>query len=830
MHSTSKLSIIAAAASLLAALSAFGAASDPSGLTLVDLTSPDGNITSSNPKDANSNNTGPETAFSDDGNRFLIYSKDIYKDGGTVDIVYEFTEATVVTAYGIYNHKDSNPDARAPNTWTFSGSNDGSTWTELDAQNDETGWTASEFRFYYFGNKGSFTHYKIEITAGNGNDYTQFGTMEFYNVNLADAVPIAFGVPSVSSGSTSCSVAQPYTLREGATVTAVSLLVGESADSLSVSTVVPEFSDGVASFGLENLSSHATYFWQLKFAITYYEASNDWTSPIGDVKTKTFVTVVPSGTRTYTNPEHWSAGFVPDGYEVDIRIDGDTSVATTLSFASGEGKLVATNGVVNVDSGDTLSISTSYNNTGANMSLWTSCITNNGTITFGNVKKNNGDYYIHAYDSARDENYPSRNGRDGVININSMNAAGCDHYLYWLLDGSVNDGEITISAVGAQYQYAGLSLEAGGTFTNNGTIRVKTTGSYYKEGKDNKPGASILGLYGGHVLLTGTGKVILDETERAEISTQHSWVKSGGITYNLINDVDHTIEGEGFIDNCRLINKGLIRSVGTTANLNIRIPDHRTTTTACATNDVTGRIVADSSKGIYINGVNSVAGSRPNWNTRFVNLGLMEARTDSVIAFANGVNSTSGRTGDGDLSPTSGDYLKLWGRIAGGGRFQTIRPIHIMDGARLMPGDLANDDGTGDSTCGTLTFMSNVVMRANCTNEFQFAKADKFDSLHVGGTLKIDGTLKIVGRPHGGTFRMITSDYPIEYADEKTFFAAIDLSAAEGGSKPRLKSGSVTVETGETDPDTGDPITETVQKTIYYIEASFGDGFYVKIR
>ena len=175
-----------------------------------------------------------------------------------------------------------------------------------------------------------------------------------------------------------------------------------------------------------------------------------------EVPARYTATVVPGGTKSYTNAEHWSPSGVPNGYHVDVRIDGDSSVASTLSFASGESKLTATNGVVNIDSGDTLSISTSYNNTGANMSLWTSCITNNGTITFGNVKKNNGDYYIHAYDSARDENYPSRNGRDGVININSMNAAGCDHYLYWLLDGSVNDGEITISAVGAQYQYAVL--------------------------------------------------------------------------------------------------------------------------------------------------------------------------------------------------------------------------------------------------------------------------------------------------------------------------------------------------------------------------------------
>ena len=800
MHTTSKLSIIAAAASLLAALSAFGAASDPSGLTLVDLTSPDGTVTSSVAFET----AGPLTnAFNNDE----TLKTRVLRNGRSADIVYAFDEPTIVNSYGIYNYGDNNPDQRAPKTWTFSGSNDnGETWVPLDSHGDqdpETGWAAKEYRFYYFENSTAYTSYKIDISNNNGNQYLQFARMEFYNVNLADAVPISFGEPSFASDSTSVSVSQPYTLREGATVTGVSLFVGESADSLSVSTVVPEFSDGVASFGLENLSSHATYFWQLKFAITYYEASNDWTSPIGNVKTKTFVTVVPGGTRTYTNPEHWSAGFVPDGYEVDIRIDGDSTVATTLSFASGVSKLVATNGVVNIDSGDTLSISTSYNDTGANMSLWTSCITNNGTITFGNVKKNNGDYYIHAYDSARDENYPSRNGLDGVININSMNAASCDHYLYWLLDGSVNDGAITISAAGNQYQYAGLSLEGGGIFANNGTIRVKTSGTY----NANKPGASILGLYGGDVLLTGSGKVVFEQTG---ISTQHSWIKASGYLYNLVNDTGHTIEGEGIIDNCRLINKGLIKSVGENLELSVHIPI-RNATIYCATNAASGRIVAASSKGISFVGYHSNGESRSGRNTHFVNLGLMEARTGSVIAFANGVNSTSSTAGDSDLSPTSGDYLELWGTIAGGGEIRSNRAIYIGDGAILAPGDRTDDTWSAQSTCGTLSFMSNVVMRANCTNEFQFAKADKFDSLHVGGTLKVDGTLKIVGKPHGGTFRMITSDNPITSDNEK-FFAAIDLSAAEGGSKPRLK------------------YVEDEQNGIYYIEATFGDGFSIIIR
>jgi hypothetical protein len=144
----------------------------------------------------------------------------------------------------------------------------------------------------------------------------------------------------------------------------------------------------------------------------------------------------------------------------------------------------------------------------------------------------------------------------------------------------------------------------------------------------------------------------------------------------------------------------------------------------------------------------------------------------------------------------------------------------LLEGAVLAPGDLANTlaqdgetviYGTGESTCGTLTFTNSLTMSSGTVSEFQFAKKDEFDSLHVGGTLKIDGTLKIVGKPHGGTFRMITSDNPITSDNEK-FFAAIDLSAAEGGSKPRLK------------------YVEDVQNGIYYIEATFGDGFYVKIR
>ena len=49
---------------------------------------------------------------------------------------YEFNTATAVNAYSVRNagNGGANQAQRAPNTWTFEGSDDGVTWTQLDAR------------------------------------------------------------------------------------------------------------------------------------------------------------------------------------------------------------------------------------------------------------------------------------------------------------------------------------------------------------------------------------------------------------------------------------------------------------------------------------------------------------------------------------------------------------------------------------------------------------------------------------------------------------------------------------------------------------------------
>ena len=222
-----------------------------------------------------------------------------------------------------------------------------------------------------------------------------------------------------------------------------------------------------------------------------------------------------------------------------------------------------------------------------------------------------------------------------------------------------------------------------------------------------------------------------------------------------------------------------------------------------------------------------------------------------MIAFADGVNSTSGKTGDGDLGQTA-DYLKLWGRIAGGGLFKTIRPIHIMDGAKLMPGDLANDDGTGDSTCGTITF-PRLVLRgpaaiegseettSGAITEFQCGKpeAGKYDSVWVNGDATVAGTFKFLANPSSGTYPIFTSTGTLT-CDLKT----LKVECAQGVKAPKLKlvestypvEEEVGVVDGEGNPvmdaETGLQVTET--KTVDYpcqrIEATWMNGFTITLR
>lgn len=81
----------------------------------------------------------------------------------------QLASAVVETQYKI-TRRDDLPN-RNPKTWTFEGSNDGSTWTVLDTQTNITWPTSGETKTFTFANSTAYSYYRLNISANNGDTY-----------------------------------------------------------------------------------------------------------------------------------------------------------------------------------------------------------------------------------------------------------------------------------------------------------------------------------------------------------------------------------------------------------------------------------------------------------------------------------------------------------------------------------------------------------------------------------------------------------------------------------------------------------------------------------
>ena len=82
-------------------------------------------------------------------------------------VVYDFGSAMTINRYRIYA---ATPVAAAsggyPKEWTFEGSNDNSTWTELDSRSDETLSNGNWYE-YDFQNDTAYRYYRLKVTKGS---------------------------------------------------------------------------------------------------------------------------------------------------------------------------------------------------------------------------------------------------------------------------------------------------------------------------------------------------------------------------------------------------------------------------------------------------------------------------------------------------------------------------------------------------------------------------------------------------------------------------------------------------------------------------------------
>jgi len=111
-------------------------------------------------------------------------------------IVYQFAKPVVATDYAMTSANDS-PD-RDPKNWTIEGSNDGSTWTTIDTQTNQTFGARQKQYAYKTTSTTAYSSYRLSITANAGSNLTQLADWDLRD-GRSGATPM---LATVASGPT----------------------------------------------------------------------------------------------------------------------------------------------------------------------------------------------------------------------------------------------------------------------------------------------------------------------------------------------------------------------------------------------------------------------------------------------------------------------------------------------------------------------------------------------------------------------------------------------------------------------------------------------------
>ena len=83
---------------------------------------------------------------------------------------------------GSYDIVSQDETSRAPKGWTMQGSNDGTTWSTLDTQTNQTAWAVFESRLFTVTGSAAYRYYRLNITANNGDaTYTEVAELYLYS-------------------------------------------------------------------------------------------------------------------------------------------------------------------------------------------------------------------------------------------------------------------------------------------------------------------------------------------------------------------------------------------------------------------------------------------------------------------------------------------------------------------------------------------------------------------------------------------------------------------------------------------------------------------------
>ena len=134
-------------------------------------------------KDFN-NNEAKVKLFDNNSSTKFLTNQGVSADN-PVWVSFQLKEPKAIKAYSVVSANDA--EGRDPVDWTFSGSNDGSTWTELDSQSGIEFGSRFESKTFTFENDTAYAYYKINITKNkDGGSMVQFADLNIATLDETD--------------------------------------------------------------------------------------------------------------------------------------------------------------------------------------------------------------------------------------------------------------------------------------------------------------------------------------------------------------------------------------------------------------------------------------------------------------------------------------------------------------------------------------------------------------------------------------------------------------------------------------------------------------------
>jgi hypothetical protein len=136
---------------------------------------------------------------------------------------YNFPTGKIIKRYGFFT---SGTLGRGPRTWTFEGSNNGSTWVVLDTQTNFVTGVSTFFSFDISANTTSYTYYRINITAVQTlGQIIEIAELEMSEVaNLYGGIVAGGGFTFANGGNLTCSA--PNAIEVGSTTPTLTFSLG----------------------------------------------------------------------------------------------------------------------------------------------------------------------------------------------------------------------------------------------------------------------------------------------------------------------------------------------------------------------------------------------------------------------------------------------------------------------------------------------------------------------------------------------------------------------------------------------------------------------------